>query len=262
MRGILLSVVFLLSYLPAWTSEPGQALDRDERVLKKEGLTRTAVDPGCRPALTDQARLGIQQHPCRTERSAFRAPISPIAEIAPAWNGRDMDFAIPPPSLYPWFGEEVRVFEKKLLGKWQGENGVTIKFRRGRDNTYDIKFVEDSRRVSRLSGALGQIDGIYYLDVVIREIPEEEARELEFPDWGYAVHILLAIEIEERRFRANGPIDDKMEELVETDQLLGCWIPGEGLVIVSKTYALEAFLAEQGQANDLWGEFGAWIQRM
>jgi hypothetical protein len=168
-------------------------------------------------------------------------------------------------SLYPWFGDAVKVFEPGLLGKW-GDRDDYVAVKRGPDETYELVFVEPDEKRARLRGRLGRIDDEYYLDVVWESRPEDP----DTPEWLYGVHMLAKVELEEDRVWFTALDIEKLERLrpsglkfVEVGDK-SRYDGTDGVLITSSTSDLQRFLEKHGSTSNIWltsQEDGGWVPR-
>ena len=144
-------------------------------------------------------------------------------------------------SIHPWFSEEARIFDERLIGSW-GEETDSFTISRGEDDTYVLRFHDGS---PEMRAVLGEVNGDRYLDLRLHQTAEG------YEPWAYVTHQLCKIAIEETRFRPVCLDTETMGALVDTGELQGVDVQSD-LLVVSKTAELERFLAKRGREADLW----------
>ena len=146
-------------------------------------------------------------------------------------------------SIHPWFGDEARLFDERLIGTW-GDDTESFTISRGQDDTYRLRFHDGS---PEMRAVLGEVNGNRYLELRLDRSVEG------YEPWAYVTHRLCKVAIEETRFRPVCLDTDKMEAFVEAGELQGVSV-GHDLLVVSKTAQLERFLAQHGRGADIWLE--------
>ncbi len=157
-------------------------------------------------------------------------------------------------SLRPWFGEDKRVFDEALLGRWVGrpDDALAVyKVKPGPNTTYKVTWheIDDKRAGGEFVMALARIDGVNYLDLRGRGFFNEEDDD----PWLTTTHLLMQLEFEEDALRIRSVDPDKLLKLVENGKLKGVDVDrSPGTLIVSTTDKLQAFLADHGRTADIW----------
>ena len=169
-------------------------------------------------------------------------------------------------SLYSWFGENVKVFEPRLLGEW-GDEEELIVVERGPHDTYDIVGLPVEDTWPSTHGRLAKIDGVYYLDLMWQSNALVDGAS----EWLYGVHLLVKVELEEDRVRYTVLDIEKLERLrpatlrfVEIGDNSNSDVE-EGILVAASTRELQKFIKKHGAKSDIWmscdEEGDCWLPR-
>ena len=134
-----------------------------------------------------------------------------------------------------------------------------------------ILIAPDDNEKVRFNARLGNIEGFYYLDLVLQHTkPRFPIQEWW---WVFGANWIVHVEFDEDKIRFNGMDSDRMKKMITAGRVRGAAIEGtaldggihfyhpETLMISSSTETLQQFLVAHGQDPDLWLE-GEWFERM
>jgi len=161
-------------------------------------------------------------------------------------------------SLEPWFGDDVRVFDERLLGTWRGDD-LVFEVERGPENGY-IVHVSDGEERFEYKAVLAKIEGRHYVDHVFVK-PSPSPDDDPPPEWFYYVHSLVSLELAADKIRVRDLNEDRVQALIDAGALHGAENGRDQLIILSSTERLESFLASHAKDTDLWDD-GEWFERL
>jgi hypothetical protein len=157
-------------------------------------------------------------------------------------------------SLRSWFGEEKRLFDEAILGRWvkPGQN-ETYDVEKGQNSSYKVTVHDlEANTEDEFDAALARFDDVYYLDLSGRGLWDKE--DIENDPWLAMTHLLVRLEMgqETLRFRIVDP--DKLMHFVKKGQLegVGMNVGFDATLIVSTTEELQTFLEKRGREADMW----------
>lgn len=163
-------------------------------------------------------------------------------------------------SIQPWFTERAQIFDRRLLGLWEGKSMIA-RVRANADSTaYTVSYLDKEEGVAVNGNArLARLGGRLFLDYAYEG-------EIRGQSWGGPLHQIYRVDLGTASLTLRAPDDDTLGVLLraamqEPDaQVSGIHVPGEGKVsmsavlMVSPSTTLQDFLGAHADRKGLWQE--------
>jgi hypothetical protein len=127
---------------------------------------------------------------------------------------------VPIMSLHPLFPEKDYIFDARLLGEWQNQDGKPLcRFEKAKDG-YDLYFLSpDGQAVSKYEAHLANLRGSLFLDILLKETVPDDAFERSFPLFLVPAHTFYQLRFEGESLEYRFLDDDWVERMREQNRL-------------------------------------------
>jgi hypothetical protein len=164
---------------------------------------------------------------------------------------------VPIMSLHPLFLKKDFVFDARLLGEWQNEEGKPLcRFEKAEDG-YNLYFLnKDSEPVSKYAAHLANLRGSLFLDILLKQAIPDEVFERSFPLFLVPAHSFYEIRFEGESLEYRFMDDEWVESLRKQQKLKVPFTQVDDLtVLTAPTNKLQKFVLKNLQTEKA---FSSW----
>lgn len=155
-------------------------------------------------------------------------------------------------SIHPIYSDDTLVFDERLIGSFEDDEGVWTFSRDGNDS-YTAVHVDDNGLVGEFEVHLAEINGALILDVYPKEWPDEASEMLS--NFLIRVHCFFRVDAIDDVLTIAAMDSDWVEDHLKAfPGTLAYTLVDDAVVLIAETERLQAFVGAHVRNADAWAD--------